>query len=216
MNHPPPIANLISEYPQPPPIQTPKWFQNVPPHQISMSESSFRPTVYPTQRTTINNWPPTRNITTGTDNTSSYNSDSVTISSSSIAEPQEKELSRSDLNRLSILDLVGNHMKNLIALYSENNNLSNFIDPIKLSGTHNIYDAIDKICTQTLQLITQLRNEELEKNQQTDLELKAAVNDLMYFLLKKDNREDILINKDINRLFIDWVNLQKTDRKGDT
>lgn len=188
---------LINEFP--PPVQTNKWFHNVP----SVTETpSFRPSVYPNNpRTNLTPW--------SWDNSGRTNENINQINEPVSPSAEIKETEPRPDTRASPIDLVANHMSNILGVFQSNTDITPIIDSIKLNGQdQNLYEAIDALCTHTYRTISKLKKEEIEKKNDTEF-LQDSVRDLVSILLKKENREETLSQKDINTLFVDWVNLQK-------
>jgi len=124
-------------------------------------------------------------------------------------EIKEKQLDKQD-PRAVLLDLVARQMISLLSLFSlSSKEISSLLESAKTS-TPSISDVIDAMCNHTYRTLSKARKDELEKKS-SDSRIQEAVRDLVTILLKRENRADVPMDKEeINTLFIEWVNLQKT------
>jgi len=114
----------------------------------------------------------------------------------------------------STVNLVTLHMTNILSLFSSDlTEHREIFESIKLSAVHqqDISSVIDSLCSHTYNTISKIRQDEMNEKQ-TQIQLRSSIRDLMEMLLKREHREDVLLkgNDEIDALFIEWVNLQKS------
>jgi len=88
------------------------------------------------------------------------------------------------------------------------------IDSVRQQGVMQSQEesyTINALCSETQSTISQLLQAEAKEKRHNE-QLSTSVRDLMVLLLKKESHENVSLEGDeeIQALFIEWVNLQKS------